>query len=360
MHKPICCIFPDTLPRDKVLFPLVQVLPRIVYYQPVEEQTAVDSCSPLGQSLITADRLLLHIPAPLGQDRNRFLALIHDITQRGGDYMAQLAQLSLAGMTRGQRAMESRPSIISTLLGQSGITGQNQDITDLALWQARLVLKLAEQFEREQKELEKQLEKITCQQNGLVRELREEDNEDEIFSLTRSLQGHIHQQDQLTWLRCKAWTRLFCLGSSRMEPDLLITTHSDCLERLLEKYVVLSGVAAAPPLRLLLPTYSRKKASAPVSEPPSKPLVSCTSLLDSGWSDTEGRAIQKRCQLDLDDRFPETTFDRVPLSLYHLTDISAAALLWQTFGHGLDLESRAMINGSNQPRDCIVGYLGTT
>ena len=60
-------------------------------------------------------------PAPLGEHRQRFMALVSDMRHHGADYTSQLSMLTLAGLHRGGDQRESTHSLISDLLQRTDI-----------------------------------------------------------------------------------------------------------------------------------------------------------------------------------------------------------------------------------------------
>ena len=101
MNKSIACVFPETLPSERLLFPLLQVFEQVVYMQAIENEPTQQGVTPSfiehSQQL---GRLQRFTPVPLGDQRERFLALVHDMRQRGVDYTSQLSMLTLAGLNR--------------------------------------------------------------------------------------------------------------------------------------------------------------------------------------------------------------------------------------------------------------------
>ena len=178
----------------------------------------------------------MHVPSPLGEQRERFLALISDLKNRRDDYAAQLKNLTLSGIGRGGRSKrESKNSIIENLLESKGVAEELREEQEMLLWQARLLLKLGEIFDGEQLALQRELEKISEQEKSLFSELRKEQADP--FSLTKTISSVSGQAEGLQRLRLKAWTRLYCLGGDRQEDfDCFITSNRDAVDLLIEEY----------------------------------------------------------------------------------------------------------------------------
>jgi hypothetical protein len=146
----------------------------------------------------------------------------------------------------------------------------------MLLWQARLVLKLAEIHEIEQAEVTAALTRIAQRQEALLAELREET--EELFALTEQLAGARGQVEAALANRLKAWSRLVVHASLQDCPQFLVTRHEAVMETLMERYERLCGRA---PRRLAPLELPRNGASAPP---------------DSGWEKMIASPIAERLQ----------------------------------------------------------------
>ncbi|MCI5191389.1 MAG: hypothetical protein D3905_16730 [Candidatus Electrothrix sp. AS4_5] len=221
-------------------------------------------------------------PAPLAEDRERFLGLLQDIRSRPEDYTGHLSNLS-AGPGSVVPDDESEYSIVNRLLHQTGIqTGsgkhtpepanrQEKNASSVLLWQARLLLKLGESVDKQQADIRTNLARISQQQEALLRELRKEQREGEgdrvdvdLFNTLPTLASIPVEQQRL---RLKAWSRLFFLSKSTFEQTVFISQSSDAIEAILEHYQQATDTAQTVEqiLRLPLPALSAL-LSAPVVE----------------------------------------------------------------------------------------------
>ena len=67
MNKSIACVFPETLPDDRLLFPLVQVFGTLVQMQAVEHEPLDQTLlSPFITDLLQQGRLSFITPVPGG------------------------------------------------------------------------------------------------------------------------------------------------------------------------------------------------------------------------------------------------------------------------------------------------------
>jgi hypothetical protein len=337
------CIFPDTIARAEVLFPLVQVFEPVVYLRPVENDPPVGAdLSPLCREMVDQDLVRFDCPAPLLDNRDRFLRLVHDLQHRRDDYADHLSHLSLAGLGN-NRKIETKTSIISTLLKQTGIQEEQDEQRVMILWQARLLLKLGEIFDREQKGLQENLERISVKEKGLLDELRNDNKQP--FSLNKSLAVNSEKTDSQLRLRLKAWSRLFGLGSHPIASSIFITTSRDALDLLSEHY---ESVQKKPPkkiLSLLLPggctndafaeqrTAFRNDASDLIAAI-HRLLENPKSINEEDFSALNGADCKWATRLE--QHYPAAENSRCTLSLYSLPFVNPGKLFLETFGRDED------------------------
>ena len=265
MNIVTACIFPETLPSESLLFPLVQVFDQLVYLQAVEDEPlgTHQSSSPLAEYLVQQGTLQLFTPAPLGDQRERFLALTGDMQKRRDDYTSQLSMLTLAGLSRRDQA-ETKNSILTNLLQIGKIDNRNEE-EELLLWQSRLMLKLGEFFDAEQAELNEALRNITSRQDDLLAELREET--DNPFSLTAGLQDSGHKSDAILQHRLKAWSRLYFHAPPQARPQVFITDNEAVLDTLQEIFEKNHRLNARKIASLELPARRSSAAELPALVP---------------------------------------------------------------------------------------------
>ena len=361
--KMSACIFPETVPGDAILFPLVQVFTPIVYCRAVEDDEIPEvlHTSP-ARDFEAAGLCTIHVPSPLGDQRERFLALIKDLKYRGDDYAAQLKNLSLSGIGRGGRAKrESKNSIIENLLQSKGVQDEVREEQEMLLWQARLLLKLGEIFDAEQLSLKRELEKISELENGLFAELRKEQGQP--FSLTKSINSATGRTDGLQGLRLKAWARLYCLGGDRpaVPPNCFITTNQDAVDLLVEEYERLDGRTGRCFLKLLLPSgksesFSPERLHALQEHELFDRLQ--TLLVDP----MAGQQEQAHVFADdtgawaelLETIYPAVEYGRCRLHLYVLPKVQPCKLLMEAFGRD---EDQQQVKPRKEAGDTVIGWL---
>ena len=264
MNIAAACIFPETLPSESLLFPLVQVFDQLVYLQAVEEEPLGTNLStPLVEQLLQQGTLQLFTPAPLGDQRERFLALTGDMQKRRDDYTSQLSMLTLAGLSRREQT-ETKNSILTNLLKIGKIDNRNEE-EELLIWQSRLMLKLGDFFDAEQAELNEALRTITSRQDDLLAELREET--DNPFFLAAGLQDSSHQAGAILQHRLKAWSRLYFHAPPQAQPQVFITDNEAVLDTLQEVFEKNHRLNARKIASLELPAKRSSAAELPALAP---------------------------------------------------------------------------------------------
>jgi hypothetical protein len=337
--------FPETTPNPTTTLPLLLCLQRIVHCRAVEDDPP-ELTDPILQAAMAQGLLDFHAPAPLGEDRERFMTLARDLQERRDDYAAQLGALSLAAMSENKTGGEGKSSIISTLLDKEEIDPKQQQ-QEMLLWQARLVLALGEQFDRDQMELRADLEHIRDKQEELLDELRRE--EDTTFSLTSSLQDSESDNDAMIRLRLKAWSHLFALGDEQLSPEVFVTSNRDAVDLLREHHQSSQLKLQPPMVQLALPAtipstdyLTRRDAWMAKTQ-----HISSTLFTDH---DTSQQAVWKE---HLQDFFPAAEYGRRCLELYRFSGCDPQSLFLETFGRS----SGSQNNQKGQQRTFWVGLL---
>lgn len=246
-------IFPDTVLSERMCIPLVPVFTPLVYLQPVEnDPDPIQARSSLCEDLLRQSLCRVQVPAPLGEDRERFLRLITDLHTRRDDYAAQLGHLTLSGISSASgKKMETKSSIVGSLLAGHGIREAGSDQRKMLLWQSRLLLKLAEMHAADQEELRRQTERIREKEQGLFAGLREEGENP--FALPLDLEFVGMDAAALRQQR-KAWSRLLVLGEATDDtPRVVLSRDRDGIDLLAEEYEKRTGQAPVSLGKLALP-----------------------------------------------------------------------------------------------------------
>ncbi len=372
MHTEIVYIFPDTMPKVAVLFPLVQIFKQVALLRPVEnDPPPEEELTPLLREMMDLECLAFICPVPLLDDRDRFLNLIHDLRHRPDDYASQLSRLSLAGLGGIEgREQETEHSIINTLLQQTGIqtaTGNNtpeyeKEQADkqcsMLLWQARLLLNLGEIVDKNQKTVQQSLHRIALRENALLQDLRKTEKTGKQF---------VHHFDPTDFddlssgqrrLRLKAWSQLFAAGQRQTQSATFITWSREAFDSLLERYSQEYSTEPKYLLTLPLPAVlsgndfagSRNRFQENAAEM----INSMRNLLDNSAFLEEKKAAWADL---LEQHYPAEKNGRCRLSLYSLSAISPEKLFLDTFSHGEDDILRNQFNEQFAETGTVLGII---
>ncbi len=335
-------IFPDITPAAATVLPLVHIFSSVVYCRPVEN----DPIPEIEQARKDIPSCTIHIPAPLQEDRERFLQLINDLQNRRDDYASQLSQLSLAGLPRSSRPdPESKNSILSSLLKSKGIISKTADrkneANNLILWQARLILKLGEIFDLEQARLSHDLAHIKDKRDKIFSDLQGGD--DLSFQFTEKISQISEPTEGQQGLRLKAWSRLLFLGEPFNENNLVyITRHQDDFNRLADEYDNLRSIPPHKLASIALPLRDFKKTATPAPDFNQEAAASLEQLKNIIRHPMEAEKsadplIMEQWHSLLEKYYPKAAYGRCRLNLYSFANISASQLFLNSFAGDTDL-----------------------
>ncbi|MGD9949240.1 MAG: hypothetical protein AB7U29_12280 [Desulfobulbus sp.] len=356
MNTTLACVFPETLPDEGLLFPLVQVFEQVVHMQAVENEP-LETTSNFVHHCQDRGRLQTFTPAPLGEQRQRFMALVADMRRHGADYTSQLSMLTLAGLNRGAEQRESTHALIADLLQRTDIREKEEE--QLQLWQSRLMLKLGEWSDLQQADIDSTLIHIASRQNALLQELREE--EDNPFSLTAGLDNSSRETDAMLSHRLKAWSQLYFYAQDQA-PGILVTRHAMVIDLLQEFYEKLHSQPLTPLMSLDLPLMA---GDEPLAEAPlinQIPTLRATiAQLMQPLAPEKALSIAKQWATDkdawgqlLDKHYPHQQAGRCHLEFIYFPGISGRRLIMEGFARGMQSGEQ---NGGDAEQGCCVAFL---
>jgi len=325
--------------------------------QAVENESLAPDAGYLSRCL-EMGRLGSFTPAPLGPERDRFMALVEDMRRNGADYTTQLSMLTLAGMQRGGQQRESSGSLISDLLKRTDI--RTEEVTQLQLWQSRLMLKLGEWFDAQQTDIGNALSHITTRQQDLFQELREEDELPPFSQPSEAGQSSAESASMLKH-RLKAWARLY-FHDLEQTPRLLITRHDLAMELLQEVYEKIRRQEATALIRLQLPCLALRES--PNAQPLLQKLPRLQATLSQLMTPLAPEAATtladdwKKNQADweglLEQEFPQHQAGRCQLEFIYFPNISAKRLMMEGFTTG---KSDPGTDTTSQEQGCCLALL---
>jgi hypothetical protein len=192
------------------------------------------------------------------EEQSRFDSLARELNGHEAEFHGGLLASLSAGY--GDRDEASAGSLASSL--RSGPkSAQPQKAEDAILWQAMLLLKLAEMFREEEREITQGFLAISGKEAELFAAIRgeetgeeEEDEEEEQalreLAAARGPSGPTININRLA----RAWGRLYLRDAKATEFPLLVTTHAELHGLLAEGYETLTGKLPKQMVSLSLPS----------------------------------------------------------------------------------------------------------
>lgn len=339
--------FPGTDLYSIRQYPIFLLFQKMHLIKPVEDDPA-GSGGQSSDSFIKSGFCQVHTPCPLGENRDRFVHLVADISRRKDDYAAQLSSLILAGQSRtssqdddSERAIRS--SLFTPDAEQAKLVREDKDGK---LWQARLVLAIGEILDREEEEIARNLAMLEDDQAELFKELHgdidelEEENPFAELSRLESNMGAANSGNMKK--RCKAWKTLFLEGDMP-ECEIFLTTSQDAGDLLLESYEKKTNQPAPLAATLTLPgligwnsaeAYQAvlefrdnngellSRIHAHLAELIEKAICTEQQIESEAFA-----ALTEQWNEHLETIFPTAQFGRIPVTCYVFPGLSCAALI---------------------------------
>ncbi|MFA6498807.1 MAG: hypothetical protein WC256_01795 [Desulfurivibrionaceae bacterium] len=195
-----------------------------------------------------------------GEDQARFQSLAHELKGHEAEFHGGLLASLSAG--HGDRDEASAGSLASRL--RSGANPDDpQKTADGALWRAMLILKLAEMYREEEREITQGFTAVSGKEAEIFAAIRggeteeEEGDEEEIqtlqeFAAATTLRGPTLNLTRLA----KAWGHLYTRDTKAAKIPLLVTTNEELQVLLAEAYETLTGRLPRQLTSLALPTQT--------------------------------------------------------------------------------------------------------
>ncbi len=320
--------FPETVPTFADTAPLLLLMDGLSHYRATEDshQPAPPFAGP--------DLWHSYAPAPLGDKLSPFLRMVADLRGHAGEYYGGFLSTLSPGAASFQE--ESVRQLISAMVG-----GQAQDRTareqEEALWQARLLLQLAENLYFEELEVTENLARVAAKQQEMLHLLRGDDDSDEgedelPLPALPPPAPRVPIRDSL---RCRAWSRLFLADASPRRPAVLATANPDAADLFGEAYAALAGRTPVILCHLPLPALAglgaaeyllhreafRRAATTPLAAIASAMAEALKQGEPGSW---DSAAVAAQWEAALADHFPErSTTTRLAISLYPGSSLAA-------------------------------------
>ncbi len=335
--------YPDTIIYSETQFPLLLLCDTLHIVKTAEQDKETLSSDIFSQQGICQE----YTPAPLGDDAERFRHLIRDVKLRKDDYAEQLSNLTLSEMVRDKKKenTESRPAILSTLLGNDAIS-KAEDKKINALWNARFLLALSEISDMEEEELAGHLNFFTNQELDMFKALHGGDEEPEdnpLEELMNIQQKLIKPNPKIIAKRAKAW---FTLLSEKPLKNMHIwaTRYEEAADIIFETYEKETGESPFLCEKISLPASIGRDEKTIAdgilkirkdADKERKEIASIFNHLTSPDTEKPSRPIINPAILDkwdtiLESHFPEVQHGRKHLYIYFLGNFSPMQMAGNT------------------------------
>jgi hypothetical protein len=247
--------FPETAIFNEKRYPLLLFFTPLHFLQVVEPGPGSDMSSEadlfLERGLIQA-----HVPAPLGDNRDQFLRLVGDISEQKEHLVNQLSGLTAdsSPAPAGSEPLDFKHGVVSSLLQKYGVKYADTG-TDLQIWQARLVLAIAEILDSNEEAVREQLSFFEEDEIATFRSLQgaTDPNEEDPFSEMETIKARL-EKSRLGGIakRFDAWLRL--LQNQPVPPvKVWLASTRDSADQIFSRYESIGNAHAIPLLKLALP-----------------------------------------------------------------------------------------------------------
>lgn len=236
---------PDTLPAPADCRALLFLADCLAYYRPLaDDPQPADLAALEGTGLCHG-----HTPVSLGSHLARFRQLLHEMGQAGSEFYG--GSLDALARSRQPHPEEAAVWSLVTRMRQQGNGTPDAEQELETVWNALLLLKLAERYLAEEQEVAAYLASVNRQQAALFEELKgDEDFAAHLTALQAEEQATASLLDQEKLL--KAWGQLF-LRDSEKHP-LLALSHPGPAMLLLDLAASLSDARPLALCSLPVPT----------------------------------------------------------------------------------------------------------
>jgi hypothetical protein len=209
-----------------------------------------------------------HTPAPLGEGRDQFLHLIRDIKERKEHYFTLLNKLSNTSVDSGGNGkVTPSQQKISTLFQEFGL-GHTASGKDLKIWQARLVLVLAEILDSDEENLREELSYLDENEIAMLRSLQtaqDSSEEDLLKELEIIKEGLDKPRFEEFTKRFDAWLLLMKSHPAPSVKIWLASTRASA-EQIFSKYEAVTKSHPIPLLKLAFPAHIMASAEYAVQQ----------------------------------------------------------------------------------------------
>ncbi len=239
-------------------------------------------------------------------EEQHFLHLQKELYANPQQFSRQLSHLAVAGRTAAAENGEQSNRAIRKNIEAERPIGEDKDKE--ALWQARLLVSVAELNDREEEEVAAQMAQAEHSTQKLLAELQGEEEAEILLDTLQRQQGFLHFTDRRNIApRVNAWRQLFAdrMGTG----DLFLTQDKDAAELLIEEYEQEIKEAASPigelPLPLFIGTAAEEALPRVAAFHKAYPLLQ-KRLLETVWTEE----LSREWAAAIDALFPAALYGR--------------------------------------------------
>ena len=270
-------LFPETVPSIQDIGKLLFFFKSLSYYLPTESDAEGANDQHIFKNLCTG-----YVPAPLDEDLSRFNHLLREMENSRSDDLARLFSSAQAPIATGQirdKDEASRGSVVSAMQQDNGNKAYVEQKE--RLWQARLIMKLAEILSRRENEVRQGLARVSSKEQNIFASL-EGNSETELNDPVQfsdpeepaQLKSKVEYPEDYSAgasamiipLRVKAWAELFLADSSASRPRIIVTTSHDSGTILLDRYENTWRKIPQKLFSLSIPTFPGLDSSESINE----------------------------------------------------------------------------------------------
>lgn len=190
-----------------------------------------------------------YAPVPFHGDLDRFRQLIREL--KGNEAEFYSGHLSaIASENARNRDEQSVKSLIQAIGGKPAADTREQSAATEGLWDARLLLKLAEILYQEEQELQKELAAISLKEQELFEALKGEPEIPFTLAPFQQMESRLPVKPEIL---VKAWAKLFLADRQHDNYPILVSSQSDAAELLFDANETLTQKRPVRLFRIPLP-----------------------------------------------------------------------------------------------------------
>ena len=249
--------FPETDIFNEKRYPLLLFFTPLHFLQVVEPGADSD-INAEAEFFLKRDVCQPHVPAPLGDKREYYLQLIREIDERKEQLVTQLSEMSIdsSSAPSGGESPGFKYSSVSSLLQEYVVKHANTE-KDLQLWQARLVLAIAEILDGKEEALREQFSFFNEDEIAAFQALQEKNDQDDenLFGESENFKALL-EKSRLRNIstRFEAWLRL--LQNQPIPPvKVWLASTRAGAEQIFNRYESSRKVPVVPLLKLAFPAH---------------------------------------------------------------------------------------------------------